>query len=68
LSTQYSHFLSTLQLAHLAVVEGVGNAAPPPLYVANHDEALAVAQTLVAPGRRLYLVKIDSNDWVELPG
>jgi hypothetical protein len=39
-----------------------------PVYVVDHDEALTVAQTLVAPGRHIYLVKLDSGDWSEVPG
>ena len=30
---------------------------PPPLYVVDHDETLTVARTLVAPGRRIFLVR-----------
>lgn len=41
-------------------------AQPSPLYIANHDEALAVAQTLAARRGRIFLVKIDSNTWSEL--
>jgi hypothetical protein len=36
--------------------------------VVDHDEALTVARTLVAPDRRIYLVKLDSGDWSEVPG
>jgi hypothetical protein len=30
---------------------------PPPLYIADHEEAVVVARTLVAPGRRIFLVR-----------
>ena len=44
------------------------SATPAPIYVVDYDEAVAVAQTLIAPGRRLFLVKIDrEDDWSELP-
>jgi hypothetical protein len=39
---------------------------PTPLYIVDHDEAVAVARTLVAPGRRIFLVKIDSDEWSEV--
>jgi hypothetical protein len=42
------------------------HAVPPPRYIVDHAEALAVARTLVAPSRHIYLVKIDRVDWAEL--
>src|SRR4051794_33866162 len=39
-----------------------------PVYVVDHGEAIAVAQTLVAPERRIYLVKLDSGNWSEVSG
>ena len=44
------------------------HAEPPPLYIVDHAEAIAVAQTLAAPANRIFLVKIDSDDWSELSG
>ena len=43
------------------------HAEPSPVYIVDHAEAVAVAQTLAAPGRRIFLVKIDSDDWSEIP-
>jgi hypothetical protein len=37
-----------------------------PIYVVDHDEALAVARTLVAPDGQIYLVKVDNDDWSEV--
>jgi hypothetical protein len=42
------------------------HAAPAPLYVRDHHEALAVARTLVAPDGHIYLMKMDSGDWSEV--
>jgi hypothetical protein len=41
--------------------------APAPMYIVDHDEAVAAARTLAAPGRRIFLVKLDSDKWSELP-
>jgi hypothetical protein len=38
----------------------------PPRYIKIYAEAFAVARTLVAPGRLIYLVKIDRIDWAEI--
>jgi hypothetical protein len=45
--------------------EDFHGAQPAPLYVVDHAEALAVARTVVAPGGRIYLVKIDGDEWAE---
>lgn len=42
------------------------HAEPVPLYIVDHDEAVAVAQTLVAPDRRIFLITLDSGDWSEV--
>jgi hypothetical protein len=39
---------------------------PPPVYIVDHDEALVAAQTLVMPGRRIFLVRLDSGAWSEV--
>ena len=39
---------------------------PAPTYIVDHDQAVAVARTLVAPGRRIFLVKLDSGNWSEV--
>jgi hypothetical protein len=46
--------------------EDFHRAQPSPIYVVDHPEALAVARTLVAPGGRIYLVKIDGDEWAEV--
>jgi hypothetical protein len=38
----------------------------PPIYIVDHDEAVAVAQAMVAPGRRIFLVKLDSGECSEI--
>jgi hypothetical protein len=42
------------------------HAEPAPLYVVDHDEALAVARTLVGLSGRIFLVKIDTDEWSEI--
>jgi hypothetical protein len=42
------------------------HAQPTPLYIVDHDEAIAMAQTLLTPGRRIFLVKLDSGQWTNL--
>jgi hypothetical protein len=37
-----------------------------PLYIVDHAEALAAARTLAMPGRRMFLLRIDSDEWSEL--
>jgi hypothetical protein len=38
-----------------------------PVHIVNYDEAVAAAQALVTPGRRIFLVNIDSADqWSEI--
>jgi hypothetical protein len=39
---------------------------PAPTYIVDHAEAFAAARTLVAPGRRIFLVKLDTGDWSEV--
>jgi hypothetical protein len=39
---------------------------PAPVYIADHAEAVALARTLVAPRRRIFLVRLDSGEWSEL--
>jgi hypothetical protein len=39
---------------------------PAPVYIVEHAEAVALAQALVVPGRRIFLVKLDSEEWLEL--
>jgi hypothetical protein len=46
--------------------EDFHRAHPPPVYVVDHDEAIGVARALVAPGQRIYLVKVDSDQWSEV--
>jgi hypothetical protein len=41
-------------------------AARPPLYIVDHGEAAAVAQAMVKPGRRIFLVKLDCGEWSEI--
>jgi hypothetical protein len=40
---------------------------PVPMYIVDHAEAVAAARTLVARGRRIFLVRLDSGEWSELP-
>jgi hypothetical protein len=42
------------------------HAEPPPLYIVNREEAVAVAQTLVRPGGKIFLINLDKGDWSEL--
>jgi hypothetical protein len=35
-------------------------------HVATHAEAVEAAKALVASGRRIYLVDIDTNEWSEI--
>ena len=44
------------------------HAEPAPRYIVDHDEAVAVAQTLVRPGGRIFLINLDNGDWSEIPG
>jgi hypothetical protein len=39
---------------------------PAPVYIVDHAEAVAVARALVAPGRRIFLVRLDSGNWSEV--
>jgi hypothetical protein len=43
-------------------------AAPRPIYIVDHDEAVAAARAMAAPGRRIFLVRIDSGNWSEVSG
>jgi len=35
-------------------------------HIATHDEAVAAAKALVAPGGRIYLLDIDTAEWSEI--
>jgi hypothetical protein len=39
---------------------------PGPVYIVDHVEAVAVARTLVTPGRRIFLVRVDSGSWSDV--
>jgi hypothetical protein len=49
-----------------AAQEDFHKSEPAPIYVVDHAEAVAVARTLVAPGRRVFLVRLDSDEWSEI--
>jgi hypothetical protein len=39
---------------------------PGPIYIIDHGEAIAVARTLVSPGRRIFLALVDAKTWSEI--
>ena len=34
----------------------------PPIYIVDHDEALAVAEAIAGPGRRVFWLKVDNGE------
>jgi hypothetical protein len=41
-------------------------AKPAPIYIVDHQEAITAARVLAAPGRRIFLVTMDTHEWSEV--
>jgi hypothetical protein len=44
------------------------HAEPTPLYIVDHDEAMTAARVMLAPGRRIFLLNLETDEWSQVSG